>query len=84
MNFGLVKWHYYYRLKKKYLKFENYKNKKLLELFSKEIIDKTKKKYVYNLASSILINDLGTQFTLEYLPFEAQLSPIYSILSENV
>ena len=70
-------------LKKKYLKFENYKNKKLLELFSKEIIDKTEKKYVYNLASGILINDLGNQFKLEYLPFEAQLSPIYSILSEN-
>ena len=71
-------------LKKKYLKFENYKNKKLLELFSKEIIDKTEKKYVYNLASSILINNLGNQFTLEYLPFEAQLSPIYSILSDNL
>ena len=58
---------------------ENYKKKKLLELFSKEIIDKSEKKYVYNLASSILINNLGNQFTLEYLPFEAQLSPIYSI-----
>ena len=30
-----------------------------------------------------IINNLGNQFTLEYLPFEAQLSPIYSILSEN-
>ncbi len=71
-------------LKKKYLKFENYKNKKLLELFSKEIIEKTEKKYVYNLASGILVNDLGNKFKLEYLPFEAQLSPIYSILSENL
>ena len=71
-------------LKKKYLKFENYKNKKLLELFSKEIMDKTEKKYVYNLASCILINDVGKKFKLEYLPFEAQLSPIYSILSENL
>ena len=36
-------------LKKRYLKFENYKDKTLFELFDKKIIDDSELKYVYNL-----------------------------------
>ena len=70
-------------LKKQFLKFENYKNKKMDELFSKDIIDNTEKVYVYNLASVYLKNIKGKEFSLVELPFDAQLSTVNSILVDD-
>ena len=70
-------------LKKQFLKFENYKNKKMDELFSKEIIEDTDKVYVYNLASVYLKNIKGKEFSLVELPFDAQLSTVNSILVDD-
>ena len=70
-------------LKKRYLKFENYKDKTLFELFDKKIIDDSELKYVYNLSSLALINNGGKDFTKIELPFEAQISSIYAILEDD-
>lgn len=70
-------------LKKQFLKFENYKNKKMDELFPKEIIDETEKVFVYNLASVYLKNKNGKEFTLNDLPFDAQVSTVNSILVDD-
>ena len=39
---------------------------------------------VYNLASLILQNESGIKFQIDTLPFMAQISPIYSILSDDL
>lgn len=70
-------------LKKQFLKFENYKNKKMDELFPKEIIDETEKVFVYNLASVYLKNKNGKEFILNDLPFDAQVSTVNSILVDD-
>ena len=71
-------------LKKEYLKFENYKNKKMNELLDKSAMKNTKILEVYNLASLILKNESGIKFQIDTLPFMAQISPIYSILSDDL
>ena len=71
-------------LKKKYLKFEIYKNKKMNELLDKSAMKNTKILEVYNLASLILKNESGIKFQIDTLPFMAQISPIYSILSDDL
>ena len=70
-------------LKKQFLKFENYKNKKMEELFPKEIIDETEKIFVYNLASVYLKNKNGKELILNDLPFDAQISTVNSILVDD-
>ncbi len=70
-------------LKKQFLKFENYKNKKMEELFPKEIIDETEKAFVYNLASVYLKNKNGKELILSELPFDAQISTINSIIVDD-
>ena len=71
-------------LKKEYLKFEIYKNKKMNELLDKSAMKNTKILEVYNLASLILKNESGIKFQIDTLPFMAQISPIYSILSDDL
>ena len=71
-------------LKKEYLKFESYKNKKMIDLLDKSAMKGTKTLEVYNLASLVLKNESGIKFKVDTLPFMAQISPIYSILSDDV
>ncbi len=71
-------------LKKKYLKFENYKNEKLEELFDQDIFDASLKLYTYQLNTSLWINDKGKKFIENDLPISSQFSPIYSILIEDI
>ena len=71
-------------LKKEYLKFESYKNKKMIDLLDESAMKGTKKLEVYNLASLVLRNESGIKFKVDTLPFMAQISPIYSILSDDI
>ena len=71
-------------LKKKYLKFENYKNVTMEKLFDPSIIKDSEVKKVYNLSSVSLYNKGGKEFEIKELPFMAQLSPTYSIISEDL
>ncbi len=70
-------------LKKKYLKFESYKNIKMDSFLDNSLKDSTKIKEVYNLESIILKNNKGINFDIISLPFMSQISPVYSILSDD-
>ena len=72
------------KLKKKYLKYENYKNEKLYDLFQKEIVDRSLKLYTYQLNTSLWINEKGKKFLEKELPTSAQFSPVYAILTEDI
>ncbi|MEL0009718.1 MAG: VCBS repeat-containing protein, partial [Flammeovirgaceae bacterium] len=71
-------------LKKEYLKFESYKNKKMIDLLDESAMKGTKKLEVYNLASLLLINESGKKFNVDTLPIMAQISPVYCILSDDI
>jgi len=71
-------------LKKKYLKFENYKNVTMDKLFDPPTIRDSEVKKVYNLSSVSLYNKRGKGFEIKELPFMAQLSPTFSIISDDI
>ncbi|MBK5278923.1 MAG: VCBS repeat-containing protein [Bacteroidia bacterium] len=66
-------------LKKKYLKYENYKNQTIAEIFTPEQLQNAIKLEAYEFATSILLNDGHGKFLLKALPVEAQFSPIFGI-----
>jgi len=65
-------------LKKKYLKFNAYKEQTVEDIFGKELISKSLKLQVNNTLSSVFMNMNGI-FEERPLPSEAQFSPIYAI-----
>ena len=66
-------------LKKKYLKYENYKNQTITDIFSPEQLKGALKLEAYEFSTSILINDGKGKFTLKALPVEAQFAPVFGI-----
>ena len=66
-------------LKKKYLKYESYKNQTIEDIFSKDQLSKATKLEAYEMRSSVFINNRNGTFTKKVLPTEAQLSPVYGI-----
>ena len=66
-------------LKKKYLKYENYKNQTVTDIFTPEQMKSAVRLDAYILSTSILINDGLGRFTVKALPVEAQFSPVYGI-----
>ncbi|MEO6453848.1 MAG: FG-GAP-like repeat-containing protein, partial [Ginsengibacter sp.] len=66
-------------LKKKYLKYESYKNQTIDDVFTKEQLSKAIKLDAYEMRSSVFINNKNGAFTKRPLPTEAQLSPMYGI-----
>ena len=66
-------------LKKKYLKYENYKNQTITDIFSPEQLEGALKLEAYEFSTSILINDGKGKFTLKALPVEAQFAPVFGI-----
>lgn len=66
-------------LKKKYLKYETFKDATLSDIFRPEEMKDALELKVFELRSSIAINDGNGKFTLRALPVEAQFSPMYGI-----
>jgi hypothetical protein len=66
-------------LKKKYLKYESYKDQTVSDIFTAEQMKGAIRLDAYNLATSILINEGDLKFKLKALPTEAQFSPVYAI-----
>ena len=71
-------------LKKKYLKYENYKNQTIGDIFSKEQLSRVTELESYTMASTVFINTRNGGFKGSALPAEAQLSPVYGILVSDV
>ena len=70
-------------LKKKYLKYENYKGQTMEDIFLPEQLEKALIIEVYNLETSLLINNGNGTFKCVGLPKEAQLSPTYGLLVDD-
>ena len=71
------------RLKKKYPKYSDYKDQTVEDIFTEEQLKGSVIKSVYNLNTSLLINNGDGTFLLEALPLAAQFSPSYGILVED-
>jgi hypothetical protein len=70
-------------LKKKYLRYENYKEQTIEDIFSKEQLSKVVKLDAYTMQSSVFINNKNGTFTARALPTAAQLSSMYGIAAED-
>ena len=71
-------------LKKKFLKYEDYQGKTIDEIFTKEELEGSIKQEINMLESVILWNQGNGSFKIEKLPQEAQLSPVFAILLEDI
>ncbi len=70
-------------LKKQILRYEDYANKTYDSLFSPEIRSRSLRYEANNLQSAILWNNNGT-FELQALPLEAQISPVFGIVADDL
>src|SRR6266496_1940830 len=70
-------------LKKKYLKYADYKEQTMEDIFSKEQLSKAIRLDAYTMQSSVFINNKKGTFTRKALPTEAQLSPMYGIAADD-
>jgi enediyne biosynthesis protein E4 len=66
-------------LKKKYLKYDSYKDQSIEDIFTPEQLQKAVKLEAFQLATSVLINLGNGKFRVDPLPVQAQLSPVYGI-----
>lgn len=66
-------------LKKKYLKYENYKDQTIEDVFGADALKRAYALKAYQLASCIVINQGNGKFDLKPLPPEAQLAPVFGI-----
>ncbi|WP_153800203.1 VCBS repeat-containing protein [Foetidibacter luteolus] len=70
-------------LKKKYLKYENYKEQTITKMFTEEQLKKAVRLEAFMMQSSVLINNKNGTFSVQALPTAAQLSPMYGIAAED-
>ncbi|MBA4853727.1 VCBS repeat-containing protein [Emticicia sp. BO119] len=66
-------------IKKKFIKYTDYANKSIDQIFTAEQMKDGIRKKITNTQTSFLINDGKGNFSLQALPMQAQLSPVYAI-----
>ncbi len=71
-------------LKKKYLKYEDYKLQQIEDVFTEAQLSKAVKLDAYELRSCVFINDKKGGFIKQALGSEAQLSPMYGIATGDI
>ncbi len=71
-------------LKKKYLKYKSYQNERVEDIFTAEQLSGAVRLEAYELSSGVFYNDGKGQFHWQVLPVEAQFSPVYGLLSEDM
>jgi hypothetical protein len=67
-------------LKKKYLKYESYQHETITDIFTPEQLKGALKHEVYEFQSVLLINDGKGNFSVQALPIEAQMAPMFGLL----
>lgn len=67
-------------LKKKYLKYQNYRDQQITNIFSKEQVEKSLHRSVTELRSMVYLNSAEGVFKPVPLPVEAQFSNVYALL----
>lgn len=71
-------------LKKKYLKYEAYKDQTIEDIFSKRELKNAVVLKSYEFQNSVILNNGNGTFTVLHLPVEAQVSPVYAIHIEDL
>jgi len=71
------------KLKKKYLKYEAFKNQTAEDIFGKEALEQSVQAEAYVMESSLAINQGDGTFKLKALPEEAQFAPVYAIQADD-
>lgn len=70
-------------LKKNFLKYDDYKNATIREIFTEEQLKESTRLESKVMLTSLLINEGKTNWKLKPLPVEAQFSPVYAIAAED-
>jgi enediyne biosynthesis protein E4 len=70
-------------LKKKYLKYKDFAQQQIEDVFSNRELKYSTQKEVFTTSTTVFWNE-GEKFESQPLPLEAQLSPVYSILVEDL
>ncbi|MEL6922469.1 MAG: VCBS repeat-containing protein [Bacteroidota bacterium] len=70
-------------LKKKYVRYDAYKEAKINDIFSPEQMQRALVSEAYTLETALLINNGSQGFELKALPVQAQLSPTYAIATTD-
>jgi hypothetical protein len=65
-------------LKRKYLKYEAYKEQTIEDIFTREELERATELTAYTLASTVWWGSAEGTFTAQELPMQAQLSPMYA------
>lgn len=66
-------------LKKKYLKYENYKEQQITDIFTSEQLEGAVRLEAYEMKTAVFLNDKKGGFKQVDLPVEAQFSPVHAI-----
>ena len=70
-------------LKKKYLRYAQYKEQTMEDIFGKEQLQKADKLEVYEMRSSVIMNNRNGTFTMKPLPIEAQFSTVFGLVIKD-
>ena len=70
-------------LKKKYLKYSQYNDQRVNDIFSEDLLAKSLRLEAREMRSGLLINE-GGKLRFQSLPVEAQLAPIFSFLVDDL
>src|SRR5664279_5056162 len=70
-------------LKKKYLRYDYYKEQSVEDIFTKEQLHKATKLDAFEMRSSVILNLGNGTFKMKPLHTEAQFSPVYGILVKD-
>ena len=71
-------------LRKKYLRYSDYANSTIEDIFPAEQLQRTPRKYVYHFAHTYFENQGDGTFNIYTLPPEAQFSPVYGMATLDV
>ncbi|MGN6400194.1 MAG: VCBS repeat-containing protein [Flavisolibacter sp.] len=70
-------------LRKKFIKYKDYADATIEDIFSKDKIETSKKYFCYQLASCLLVNDGQGHFDVRPLPVGAQVSKVFGIATDD-
>jgi len=70
-------------LKKKYLRYAQYKEQTMEDIFGQDLLQKMDKLDAYELRSSVLMNNRDGTFTMKPLPVEAQFSTVFGLVVKD-
>ncbi|MEO6631309.1 MAG: FG-GAP-like repeat-containing protein, partial [Mucilaginibacter sp.] len=70
-------------LKKKYLRYAQYKEQTMEDIFGKDLLQKMDKLNAYDMRSNVLMNNRNGTFTKKPLPVEAQFSTVFGLVVKD-